>query len=92
MDKLEQRRKKLMFQCHYRGTKELDLVLGNFADIYLAQMTMEELCLLTDFLNEIDPDIYDWLSGRESLPPHLQNPVTKRLIAFGGQLLGETIL
>lgn len=90
MDELERQRKKLMFQCHHRGTKELDLVLGPFADAHLATMTAEDLRVLTAFLSEIDPDIYDWLSGREKLPDRLRNPVTERLVAFGKEkLLGE---
>ncbi|WP_374382685.1 succinate dehydrogenase assembly factor 2 [Dongia sp.] len=88
MDELERQRKKLMFQCHHRGTKELDLVLGPFADAHLAQMTAEELRVLTAFLSEIDPDIYDWLSGREPLPDRLLSPVTERLVAYGKARLG----
>ncbi|MDY0874269.1 FAD assembly factor SdhE [Dongia rigui] len=90
MEDLERQRKKLMFQCHHRGTKELDLVLGPFADAHLATMSAEELSVLTAFLSEIDPDIYDWLSGREPLPARLQSEMTQRLVAFGRQrLLGE---
>ena len=92
MEDLERQRKKLMFQCHYRGTKELDLVLGSFADAHLADMTADELRILSAFLNEIDPDIYDWLSGRAPLPLRLQNQMTQRLVAFGRRLLlGESV-
>jgi len=92
MEELERQRKKLMFQCHHRGTKELDLVLGPFADAHLADMDADELRVLTAFLSEIDPDIYDWLSGREPLPQRLQSPMTARLVAFGRQrLTGEGV-
>lgn len=87
MEEVERQRKKLMFQCHHRGTKELDLVLGPFADAHLPHMNADELRILSAFLSEIDPDIYDWLSGRESLPAHLQSPMTDRLVAFGRQRL-----
>jgi antitoxin CptB len=90
MEELERQRKKLMFQCHHRGTKELDLVLGPFADAHLADLDADELRVLTAFLSEIDPDIYDWLSGREPLPARLQSAVTERLVAFGRlRLSGE---
>jgi antitoxin CptB len=89
MDDLERQRKRLMFQCHHRGTKELDLVLGPFADGHLPAMTADELRVLTAFLTEIDPDIYDWLSGREPLPERLRSPVTERLVAFGRARLGD---
>ncbi|WP_374652980.1 succinate dehydrogenase assembly factor 2 [Dongia sp.] len=87
MDEVERQRKKLMFQCHHRGTKELDLVLGPFADAHLAELSADELQALAAFLTEIDPDIYDWLSGREPLPPRLQSPVTELLVAFGRRRL-----
>jgi antitoxin CptB len=83
MEEVERQRKKLMFQCRHRGTKELDLVLGPFADANLPTMNADELQILSAFLSEIDPDIYDWLSGREALPAHLRSPVTDRLVAFG---------
>lgn len=83
-------RKKLMFQCQHRGTKELDLVLGPFANAHLADLNIDELQILNDFLSEPDPDIYDWLSGHTTLPERLRSPVTDRLVAFGRQrLTGE---
>ena len=87
MEEVERQRKRLMFQCRHRGTKELDLVLGPFAEANLPTMNADELRNLSAFLSEIDPDIYDWLSGRESLPERLRNPVTDRLVAFGRQRL-----
>lgn len=87
MEEVERQRKRLMFQCRHRGTKELDLVLGPFAEANLPTMNADELRNLSAFLSEIDPDIYDWLSGRENLPERLRNPVTDRLVAFGRQRL-----
>ncbi|WP_303979537.1 succinate dehydrogenase assembly factor 2 [Dongia mobilis] len=87
MEEVERQRKRLMFQCRHRGTKELDLVLGPFAEANLPTMNADELRNLSAFLSEIDPDIYDWLSGRESLPERLRSPVTDRLVAFGRQRL-----
>lgn len=90
MDELERQRKKLMFQCRHRGTKELDLVLGPFAETWLPGMSAAELGILGTFLDEPDPDIFDWLSGRESLPERLKGDVTDRLVAFGRSRLSGT--
>lgn len=87
MEEVERQRKRLMFQCRHRGTKELDLVLGPFAEANLPAMNADELRDLSAFLGEIDPDIYDWLSGRENLPERLRSPVTTRLVAFGRRRL-----
>lgn len=87
MEEVEHLRKRLLFQCQHRGTKELDLVLGPFAKAHLNDLSADELLILSVFLAEPDPDIYDWLTGREPLPERLQSPVTARLVAFGAARL-----
>lgn len=81
-------RKKLLFQCQHRGTRELDLVLGPFAQANLETMDRDELLALAAFLNEPDPDIYDWLTGHTTLPDRLRSPAIDRLVAFGRARLG----
>jgi antitoxin CptB len=75
-------RRRLLFQSRHRGVKELDLILGRFAEAHLAGFRMAELQQFAVLLGEPDPDIYDWLVGRAPLPARLQNPVTERLLDF----------
>ena len=75
-------RRRLLFQSKHRGVKELDLILGRFAEAHLAGFRMAELLQFAVLLEEPDPDIYDWLVGRVPLPDRLQNPVTQRLLDF----------
>jgi len=75
-------RRRLLFQSRHRGVKELDLVLGRFAEAHLTGFDGVELGQYDVLLAEPDPDIYDWLVGRAVLPPRLQNRVTKLLLAF----------
>ena len=75
-------RRRLLFQSRHRGVKELDLILGRFAEAHLAGFRMAELQQYAVLLGEADPDIYDWLVGRVPLPDRLQNPVTELLLAF----------
>jgi len=75
-------RRRLLFQSRHRGVKELDLILGRFAEAHLAGFRMAELQQFAVLLGEPDPDIYDWLVGRVPLPARLQNPVTERLLDF----------
>ena len=75
-------RRRLLFQSKHRGVKELDLILGAFAEAHLAGFRMAELQQFAVLLGEPDPDIYDWLVGRVPLPARLQNPVTGRLLDF----------
>src|SRR3954451_1670178 len=75
-------RRRLLFQSRHRGVKELDLILGRFAEAHLAGFGIAELQQFAVLLGEPDPDIYDWLVGRVPLPARLQNPVNERLLDF----------
>jgi antitoxin CptB len=82
MTELEKTRKRLHFRAWHRGTKESDLILGRFADEYLAAMTEEELADFEQVLDRIDPELMDWITGREPVPANLRTPVLDKLLAF----------
>ena len=75
-------RRRLLFQSKHRGVKELDLILGPFAERHLPDLSGAELQDFAVLLAEPDPDIYDWLVGRVPLPARLQNRVTSLLLGF----------
>jgi antitoxin CptB len=75
-------RRRLLFQSRHRGVKELDLILGPFAERHLAGFSGGDLRDFALLLAEPDPDIYGWLAGRVPLPDRLQNRVTSLLLAF----------
>jgi antitoxin CptB len=75
-------RRRLLFQSRHRGVKELDLILGPFAERHLPAFSAEELKDFAVLLGEPDPDIYDWLVGRVPLPARLRNSVTSLLLDF----------
>jgi antitoxin CptB len=75
-------RRRLLFQSRHRGVKELDLILGPFAERYLDEFGEADLRNFALLLAEPDPDIYDWLAGRVALPERLHNHVTSLLLAF----------
>lgn len=51
-----------------RGTKEMDLVLGPFADAHLAALAVDELDLYDALLAENDQDLMAWILGQTSPP------------------------
>jgi antitoxin CptB len=79
---LELLRRKLGFRAWHRGTREADLLIGGFADRHLAHLDREELCAFERLLGESDPDIYDWMTGRQPVPPEHDNQVTALLRQF----------
>jgi antitoxin CptB len=74
MDKketLENTRKRLKFRSWHRGTKEMDLLLGSFADQNLAALNEVQLGRYAEILEHNDPDLYNWMTGQEAPPADL---------------------
>ena len=61
-------RKRLLIRSWRRGTKELDLILGQFSDENLNKLKMPELNLYEQFLSNDDYLIYNWLFSKEDSP------------------------
>ena len=55
---------KIIYRANYRGTKEMDKLLGSFAKIYINQLTDDELFLLSDLLNLDDENLYKFNQGQ----------------------------
>jgi len=81
-DNIAINRKRLTFRSWHRGTREIDLLLGRFADAHLPAFSEGQLALYERFLNNSDPDIYNWISGAEPVPPAEDNEVVQLLLAF----------
>jgi len=75
------RRRRLRYRAWHRGTRELDLLLGPFADASSDAMPGAELDAFEALLSEEDTAITAWLLGRET-PPEVRKPLIDRLIAF----------
>ncbi|QIK41189.1 succinate dehydrogenase assembly factor 2 [Pontivivens nitratireducens] len=65
----ENRLKRLRIRSWRRGTKEMDLILGPYADADLAALPVARIDDYEELLEESDHDLYSWFSGREDTPP-----------------------
>lgn len=69
MDETPQNRlKRLKMRSWRRGTKEMDLILGPFADSELPKLAENTLDLYESLLEENDHDLYQWMSGQVATP------------------------
>ena len=75
MDDIEIHRKKLLFRAGHRGTKEMDILLGNFANKYIQLFDELELVMFSALLDCEDDLIYKCLLDKESLPTLMDNRV-----------------
>ncbi len=64
----ETRLRRLRMRAWRRGTREMDLILGPFADARLAGLDGAALDLFEALLEENDHDLYGWVSGRAAAP------------------------
>ena len=68
--------KKLLFKASHRGTKEMDIILGNFAKKNLDTMNTDNLKLFEELLEVPDPDLYKWFASDDiSIPEKFLNLV-----------------
>lgn len=81
-DNISIKRKQLIFRSWHRGTREIDLLLGRFADTCLPTFNEEQLALYDRFLKNSDPDIYNWITEQEPVPPAEDNAVVRLMLAF----------
>lgn len=77
----EARLKRLKMRSWRRGTKEMDLVLGPWADAYLAELTEPDLAAFESLLAENDQDLMSWMLGQSSPPPELA-PMLNRVTDY----------
>ncbi len=78
----EARRRRLIYRSCYTGMKETDLLLGPFAVRYVPGFSLEQLDRYERLLAEPDPDIFDWATGRQTVPELHDNDVMTLLASF----------
>ncbi|ADZ70749.1 succinate dehydrogenase assembly factor 2 [Polymorphum gilvum] len=76
------RRKRILFRCWHRGMKEMDLLLGGFAQAQIETLTTAELDELEDLLDINDQDLFSWMTGRTPVPAERDRPLYRRILAF----------
>jgi antitoxin CptB len=62
--------KRMRMRSWRRGTKEMDLILGPFADTELAGLDADTQMRFDALLDENDHDLYLWITARLNAPPH----------------------
>src|SRR5450432_1698395 len=81
-DGLDDRRKRLLFRCWHRGTREMDLILGRFADAEIATLNDDELAQLELLIEVPDPDLYAAVRGNRALTGEYASRLFDRIKSF----------
>jgi antitoxin CptB len=79
---LDARRRRLLFRSWHRGIREMDLVLGRFADAQLSAWSEAELDDYERLLEIPDQPFFAWVSGAEAVPSEYDSAMFRRLREF----------
>lgn len=79
---LDERRRKLKFRAWRRGFREMDLLMGSFADAYLGEMSDDDLSEFERLLSTPDWEVYAWLIGQKNVPGNFQSDLLTRMMTF----------
>jgi antitoxin CptB len=79
---LDLRRRKLLFRSWHRGMREMDLIMGGFADAKVAELNERELGELERLIEVPDRDLLAWITGEEAVPPDFDSALFRDLRAF----------
>lgn len=81
-DGLEQKRRRLLFRAWHRGIREMDLIMGRFADAHIHSFTDSDLEAFEELLTVPDQQAYAWISGTEPVPAEFDTPMFRRIREF----------
>lgn len=81
-DGLDARRRRILFRAWHRGMREMDLILGNFAEAEIEALTDAELEAFEALLEPEDQKVFSWISGTEAIPAEFDTPLFAKIVAF----------
>jgi antitoxin CptB len=79
---LDERRRRLLYRAWHRGTREMDLIMGRFADAALGGLTEAEVAELEGLTEVPDAELYAWLTGGLPVPDDYDHAMFRRLRDF----------
>ena len=79
---LDHRRRRILFRSWHRGLREMDLIMGQFADKHIGDLAEPELDEFELLIEVPDRDLLMWLTGETLTPANYDQPVFRKLKAF----------
>lgn len=79
---LDPRRRKILFRAWHRGMREMDLIMGRFADAQIGNLSEAELYEFERLIEVLDRDLLSWVTGEAQVPENYDSDVFRQLKAF----------
>ena len=80
IETIEIKRKRLLFRSTYRGTKEMDILLGGFYEANMSRLSEDQLNEFEGLLEIPDDDLYGWAMGRMDIPGEFDTQLLRDFI------------
>ncbi len=80
IEDIDNTRKRLIYRSWHRGTREMDLIMGSFADAHVPGFDAAQLQVYEALLVNNDPDLYNWITGQETPPANIMSDVFEKLM------------
>lgn len=78
------RRRRAAYRAGHRGTKEMDWLVGRYADAHLDALDGDALSHFERFLEQADPDLQRWLLEPQAVPAEEFAELVRAVRAFHG--------
>ena len=78
----DERRRRILFRAWHRGMREMDLIMGRFAEERLNAMSDADLDVFELLIEVPDRDLLAWITDRDEVPVNYDTEVFRALRAF----------
>lgn len=79
---LDVRRRQVLYRAWHRGMREMDLIMGRFADAEIGTLSDEDLAEFERLIEVVDRDLLAWITGEAETPENYDTPLFRRLKGF----------
>jgi len=79
---LDPRRRRLLFRSWHRGIREMDLILGRFAEAVVSELSDAELAEFERLMELPDQQLLAWITGQQPVPAEHDTALLKRVRDF----------
>jgi antitoxin CptB len=81
-DGLDPRRRRILYQAWHRGIREMDLILGQFAERFIEDLSDAELDEFERLIVLPDQEVLGWITGEFAVTQEYDTSLFRRLREF----------
>lgn len=85
------RLKRIHYRANHRGMRELDMLIGQFADKRVASFTLAEAEVFEALLDVQEPDLMAWITGQQPVPTEHDTALFREMLSLAGKLSAEKL-